>query len=185
MVSAHNGEIYKLRGMRVLSVKLQTKLACILASTFIHNIVDNTIINTILLFSYTATDAKERQHWINLVRAVAEYHGQTSLKPTRPPPPKESSLLRSATVSSTSLNSNKSPLLHKSHSMKLPSALKLGSPRNRQTQQQQAQPPAALTNPIQEELKNIKDALNSVVEYQSSAVESLEVFYFAINILIF
>ena len=35
--------------------------------------------------------------------------------------------------------------------------------------------PPLLTNPIQEELKNIKDALTSVAEFQSSAVEALEV----------
>lgn len=132
--------------------------------------------NTLYLLFYIAIDAKERQHWINLIRAVAEYHGQTSLKPVRPPPPKDSSLIRRATVSSnSSLNSNKSPILHKSQSMRLPSGLKLGSPRNRQKQPPPPPQLAALTNPIHEELKNIKDALNSVVEYQSSTVESLEV----------
>lgn len=132
MISAHNGDIYKLRG----------------------------------------TDAKERQHWINLIRAVAEYHGQTSLnKPERPPPPNDNKHVKRSSILSNSTNSIlKSPGLIKSHSMKL-------SPRLRQpkaTQQQPVAQPPVLVNPIQEELKNIKDALTSVVEFQSSAVEALE-----------
>jgi len=54
------------------------------------------------------------------------------------------------------------------------------SPRIRTSKTSQPPPtnqPPKLTNPIQEELKNIKDALNSVAEFQSSAVEALEVYW--------
>ncbi|XP_057290683.1 oxysterol-binding protein-related protein 11-like [Hydractinia symbiolongicarpus] len=127
MISASNGEVYKLRG----------------------------------------TDAKDRQHWINLIRAVAEYHGQTIVKPVRPPPPKQtpSLLKRSATVSTTSPNISKASPLQKTKSF----SHKTNSSVNHSTVS--AMPPV---NPIQEELRNIKDALNSVVEYHSSSVEALE-----------
>ena len=123
----------------------------------------------------TATDAKERQHWINLIRAVAEYHSQTALaKPEKTLQPNQENLKRSSTVSVNSTSSIlKSPGLIKSHSMKL-------SPRIKPSKSLQPTPtnhPPKLTNPIQEELKNIKDALNSVAEFQSSAVEALEVYY--------
>ncbi|XP_066918696.1 oxysterol-binding protein-related protein 11-like isoform X1 [Clytia hemisphaerica] len=132
MISAHNGDLYKLR----------------------------------------AIDAKERQHWINLIRAVAEYHSQNALtKPARPPAPTaESSMKRSNTTSAGATNNIlKSPGLIKSHSLKL--SPKIRSPRAPPAPPQQ---PPQLANPIQEELKNIKDALNSVAEFQSSAVEALE-----------
>ena len=127
----------------------------------------------ILWIKFKATDAKERQHWINLIRAVAEYHGQNALKPVRPAPPTTETVKRSATHSGSTGSLLKSPGLIKSHSLRL--STKSRSPRSRPSSGVPQQPPL-LANPIQEELKNIKDALTSVAEFQSSAVEALEVF---------
>ena len=117
---------------------------------------------------FTATDAKERQHWINLIRAIAEYHGQNALKPVRPAPPTNESVKRSATHSGSTSSLIKSPGRVKSFSVK-------SNGKSRTQRTSNSSQVLLLTNPIQEELKNIKDALTSVAEFQSSAVEALEV----------
>ena len=108
---------------------------------------------------------KDRQHWINLIRAVSEYHGKTSTKPPRPPPPKEPMLKRSATIGASSPRYTRSPI----------ERIKTITHPHPHPSSPQANVHTATSNPIKEELKNIKDALNSVNEYHSSALESLEV----------
>ena len=127
-----------------------------------------------LKYLILATDAKDRQHWINLMRAVAEYHGQSTVKPLHSPQPSKkdttSALKRSATIATSNPHHSKSPI------QKLKSSV----------HQQGQRSSFTATNPIKEELKNIKDALNSVNEFHSSALEALEVcfnFFFFISLV--
>jgi len=127
------------------------------------------------IYKLRANDAKDRQHWINLIRAVAEYHRvaddpkvdaviSNSTKENQ----QTGSLKRAATISTTSpARRLRSPLLQKTKSV---------NHRQHQNVEQVQSPlvPRAVTNPIEDELKNIKDALNSVAEFHSSANEAFE-----------
>lgn len=114
-----------------------------------------------------------------MIRAVAEYHGQTALKPVSPAPPSHEGVKRGSSHSVSSSSITKSPGLIKSRSMKLNA--KVRSSISRPLSSASTKQAPLLTNPIQEELRNIKDALTSVAEFQSSAVEALEVCFFIEN----
>lgn len=108
-----------------------------------------------------------------MIRAVAEYHGQTALKPVSPAQASHEAVKRGSSLSVSSSSLTKSPGLIKSRSLKLNA--KVRSSISRPLSGTSTKPAPLPTNPIQEELKNIKDALTSVSEFQSSAVEALEV----------
>ena len=128
----------------------------------------------------TATDAKERQHWINMIRAVAEFHSSSSA-PVQPPP---SNFQRSASLGNAlSLRSTQSVKLTSSQSpltdLKRHHTVSHHSPRaSRRVFGPNISPTPP--NPVKEELKDVKDALNSVDEYHASVVEALEVCYFTL-----
>ena len=69
---------------------------------------------------------------------------------------------------------NMSPLMQKSKSVQMnqPHAARSNVSSTKTPQHVHVKP---VTNPIQDELKNIKDALNSVTEFHSSANEAFEV----------
>lgn len=124
------------------------------------------------IYKLRAADAKERQHWINLMRAVAEFHAQTSINPVQHPPSPAgeklmSQLRRSATLSvgSPSHSAANKPSIQKSASLNYHDQF----PRTRTAVNGPVAP-----NPIEEELKDIKDALTSVNEFHSSTIDALE-----------
>eukprot|EP00794_Sanderia_malayensis_P016873 gene16873-18578_t len=112
------------------------------------------------IYKLRAADARSRQHWINMMRAVAEYHGTSHPAPKKSPAP----LQRSSTIGSKHGTNTEPPSLkrtatysHAHHRMPLrPLAPKTVSP------------------PAANELHNVKDAMNSVDEYHASVIETLE-----------
>lgn len=133
--------------------------------------------NFLKLTLFVASDAKDRQHWINLIRAVSEYHTQivdglyNSSSQSNIAKEKPSLLKRANTVGTGP--QNRSPLLQKSKSVHMNQPHTARSNVSSKSPQHVHVKP--VTNPIQDELKNIKDALNSVTEFHSSANEAFEV----------
>ncbi len=97
-----------------------------------------------------------------MMRAVTEYHsvGKPPIKTSSP-----ANLQRSATVSANYRSKSSTPKLsrtatysHGHHKMPF-----------------QPPPPKSASAPAAEELRNVKDAMNSVDEFHASVVETLEV----------
>ncbi|XP_065647568.1 oxysterol-binding protein-related protein 11 isoform X3 [Hydra vulgaris] len=108
------------------------------------------------IFKLRGTDAKDRQHWINLIRAVAEFHTQNV----------------SSSNPIVNNKSKKSPSLKHSSSLSLSkSPLNLSKSINTQISPKISNTP---DNPIKDELKNINDAITSVIEFHSHAMEALQ-----------
>ena len=109
-----------------------------------------------------ASDAKSRQHWVNMIRAVGEFH---SLSPAHQEKLDHAptSLQRSASLGAAFLH--KGAGLKRSTTVGAPGVFKPPRP----------QSPKLVVNPADSELSNVKNALNTVDEYHATVVETLEV----------
>ncbi|XP_065051326.1 oxysterol-binding protein-related protein 11-like [Rhopilema esculentum] len=110
------------------------------------------------VYKLRATDPKNRQHWVNMIRAVAEFH---SLSPKQEPPSdiNAAALQRTASLGGAFL----------SKASNLKRSATYGQPSSRKPQLGKQ-----VTTPAGEELHNVKDALNTVDEYHATVVETLE-----------
>jgi len=123
-------------------------------------------------YKLKASDTRDRQQWINMIRAVAEYHTQYSAANVV----QTNSQRSSPTVNSERLtlrDSNASIKSNDNHSLRSASpATIIAAPPKQFSKQHQVY--STTENPIKDELRNVSDALNSVSEFQTSAVEVLE-----------
>jgi len=114
------------------------------------------------IYKLRASDAKSRQHWVNMIRAVGEFH---SLSPAQQEQPRLPSmpLQRSASLGASLLS--KKPGLIRSSTAHASQGLGKIS---------RSQSPKPGISPADDELNNVKDALNTVDEYHATVVETLE-----------
>ena len=98
-----------------------------------------------------------------MIRAVAEFHGKSPTQQQQQPDVHPAQIQRSASVGGAFLS--KAAALKRSTTF---------SPTN-SSKSLRPPPPKSVTTPADDELHNVKDAMNSVDEYHATVVETLEV----------